>query len=112
MAVSKDSAAQKETVNIAIAAPPSVEEFCERRRRKRKSSDEINSVAKEPTICTTGVSNPQFWSKLKVSTGNFFSLPRLTVTEVDYREADDTTERRGLSAPWSHAGRSVVIHPK
>jgi hypothetical protein len=66
-AVLKKSAARGETAKITITAPPSTEEFCEQRRRKR-----VNN----PTTFTTTDNDLQLQSKSEVPTRNFFSPPR------------------------------------
>jgi hypothetical protein len=84
-AVLKQSAAKGETTKTTITAPPSIDEFSEK-RRKRKPTDDANERAKKPTTFTTEVSDSQFQSKPEVPTRNFFA-PQRSIE----MEADDTT---------------------
>jgi hypothetical protein len=57
-AVLKESAARGETAKATITAPPSVEEFREQRKCKRKPADDAYKRAKNLKIATTGVNDP------------------------------------------------------
>jgi hypothetical protein len=73
MADLKKSAANRETAKTAVIGAPSIEEFCEQRRGKRKPTDDTDKRAKKTTAFITGVDDPQLLSKPEVSTRNFFA---------------------------------------
>jgi hypothetical protein len=111
-AVLKGSAAKGETAKTTIISPPSIEEFREQGRRKRKPKDEADKRAKKPTTSNTGVNEPQLRSKYEVPTRNFFApLRSIKMEAEDGDDVDDTTERQQHQAPSSHAGRqpSIVV---
>jgi hypothetical protein len=56
-AVLTESAAKGETAKTIITAPPSIEEFHEQRRGKRKPTGNTDERDKRPTKFTMGVSN-------------------------------------------------------
>jgi hypothetical protein len=69
-AVLKQSAAKAKTAKTTITVPPSLQEFREQRRWKRKPTDDADKRAKKPTTSTTGVNDSQLQSKPEVPTGN------------------------------------------
>jgi hypothetical protein len=81
--VLKESAVKEETVKPTITEPPSMEEFREQRRRKRKPTDDADKKAKKPITSTTGVSDPQLQSKPEI-------IPEMEADHED--DADETTE--------------------
>jgi hypothetical protein len=112
-AVLKESAAEGETAKTTITAPPSIEDFREQRRRKRKPTD-TNQRSKKPTTSTTKVNDPKLQSKPEAPTRNFFAPLVSTEMEAGHGdEADDTTERQQHQAPSSQAGRlpPIVLTP-
>jgi hypothetical protein len=68
-AVLNESAAESGTVKTSITAPPSIEEFREQRRRKRKPTDNADKRAKKPTTSTKGVSDVNCCRSLKFPPG-------------------------------------------
>jgi hypothetical protein len=91
-AVLRGSAANEETAKTTITAPPSIEEFRERRRRKLKSTDDSDERSGKRTVSTAGMNDPQLRSKPEVPTRNFFAPLRSIEMEADHGDdADDTT---------------------
>jgi hypothetical protein len=110
MPVLKESATKRETAQTTITAPPSIEEFREQRRRKRKPTDEADNTANKSTTSNPGVSDPQLRSKPEVPTQNFFAPLRSIEMEADHGgDADTTTERQQHQAPSSQAGKPPPI---
>jgi hypothetical protein len=108
-AVLKDSAAKGETTKITITAPPSIKEFHEQRRLKRKPT-KPTIVPRSLTTSITGVNDLQLQSKSQVPTRNFFAPLRSTEMGADHGDdADDTTERQLYQAPYSQTGRPLPI---
>jgi hypothetical protein len=106
-AVLKVSAAKKETRKITITASPSIEEFREQRRRKRKPTGDAYKRAKKPMESTREL---KMMSKSKVPTLNTF-VPMCPIEmEADYDDQTyDTTECQQFQAPSSQAGRPPLF---
>jgi hypothetical protein len=112
-AVLKESAAKGERAKTTITAPPSIEEFCKQRRRKRKPTNDADKRAKKRTISTTGVNDPKLQSKPKIPTRKFFAPLRSAEIEAEHGDgADDTTDRQQHQAdPARQVGRLPLHKP-
>jgi hypothetical protein len=111
MAVLKQSAAKGETTKTTITGPPSIEEFREQTRRKRKPSGDTNMRTKKQATSAT-VNGPQLRSKDELRTRKFFAPLRSTEMEADHGEdADDSTEGQEQQASPSQAGRPPPTAP-
>jgi hypothetical protein len=111
-AILKWSAAKGETAKTTITTPPSMEEFREQRRRKRKPTYDADKRAKKPTTSTTGINDPQLRSKPEFPTRKYFvPLKSIQMNLGHGDNADDTTERGQHQAPSSQAGGppSIVL---
>jgi hypothetical protein len=109
-ALLKESATKGETTKSTITAFPSIEEFREQRRCKRKPTDDADKKAKKPTTSTKGVTDTQLQSKPEVLTRKFFVLLVSTEMEAGHGDdADDTIERQQHRAPSIQAGRPPPI---
>jgi hypothetical protein len=109
-AVLKENAAKRETAKTTITAPPSIEQFHEKRKRKRKHNEDADKRAKKPTISTTEVNDFKLHSKSQVPTRKLFASLRSTEMETDHRDdAGDTTDRQQYQATSSQAVRQPPI---
>jgi hypothetical protein len=103
----KLSAANGETDKTIITAPPSIKEFREQRRRKRKLTDDVDKQSKKPTTYTMGENDPQSQARPEVPVRKFFSP--LTSIEMEADHGDDTTEHQQHQTPSSLVRRPCPI---
>jgi hypothetical protein len=96
---------QRETAKTTIPTPPSIKEFREQWRRKRKPTDDADKRAKKPKTCTQGLNGPQFYSKPDIPSWKFFASLGSIKVDADHGDvADGTTERQQHQAPSNQAG--------
>jgi hypothetical protein len=110
-AVVKESSSQGETTSTTITAPPSIEEFPEQERRKRKCTDDADKRIKKLATSTTGVNNPQLRPKDEPPTRNFAPLGPNERQAEHGDDADDSIKCQQQQSQSTQAGRPPPILP-
>jgi hypothetical protein len=102
-AVVEESAFKEETPKTTITAPPSIEEFREEERRKRKPTDDADKRPNKLAKSTADVSDPESLSK-----------DGAPLRPADWQgdhgdDADNSTKRQQQQTSSSQAGRPPPI---
>jgi hypothetical protein len=97
--------AKRETAMPTITAPPSIEEFRERRRWERKRTGDADKRQEACNFHREG-QEPQLQLKTKVATRKFFAPLRSIETEANHgNDPNDTTVRQQHQAPAIQPGK-------